>query len=83
MGTKNKLIVNVRDLNVKMGDYYFLEEFVLFELGGVDVILGMTWLAALEESKFNWKTLAMTFSHHDQRFTMKGDLNLCKHIILS
>lgn len=48
---------------MNMGDYNFSWEFFLFELAGVDFILGMTWLATLGEIKVSWRTLTVSFSH--------------------
>jgi len=38
-----------------------MKHFFLFELGSVDVILEVDWLAKLGEVKLNWKTITMSF----------------------
>jgi len=53
-GCCKEVIVSVEKCSIK-------EKFYLFELGRVDIILGVTWLAALEDVKVNWRTLTMTF----------------------
>ena len=53
-------------VKVKLGNYRFEETFFLFELGGVDMILGVAWLATLGEVKVNWKTLTMNFCINGQ-----------------
>nr|KYP48846.1 hypothetical protein KK1_029489 [Cajanus cajan] len=50
-----------KNLKIYMGNYKLFEEFFLFDLGGIDVILGITWLATLGEVKVNWRTFNMTF----------------------
>ena len=42
-----------RNLGLELGNYMVKETCYLFELGGVDVILGVSWLAKLEEVKAN------------------------------
>ena len=46
---------------VKLEKHIIKERFYLFELRGVDVILGVTWLTSLGDVKVNWRTLTMTF----------------------
>ena len=53
-----------RNVMVKLGDYTLKETYV-FDLGAVDVILGVAWLASLGEVKVNWRTLT-NFSHLGQ-----------------
>ena len=52
--------------------------FFLFDLGGVDVILGMTWLASLGEVQHNWKTLTMSFRYQGSPTQIKGDYSMQK-----
>lgn len=42
-----------RNLEVQLGDYLFKGEFFLFDLGEMDMILGVAWLATLGEVKAN------------------------------
>jgi len=58
-----------------------VKETFLFELGGVDLILGMTWLASLGEVKVNWRTLTMSFNTVDHQVQIKGDLTLTKKVV--
>jgi len=50
-----------KEVIVKLEKHIIKERFYLFELEGVDVILGITWLASLGDVKVNWRTLTMTF----------------------
>jgi len=52
-----------KNLKVQLGPYMMEGDFFLFDLGGVDLILGVAWLATLGEIKANWQTLSMSFIH--------------------
>jgi len=65
-----------------MLSHHVVEEmFYFFQLGGVDLILGVTWLASLGEVQVNWKTLAMSFSEKGDKVQIKGDPTLKKRVI--
>lgn len=64
-----------------MGNHELLENFFLFELGGVDVISEGAWLATLGEVKVNWKTLTMQFMCHGQMVEIKGDPGLSRTLV--
>lgn len=70
-----------RQLGVQLETYAFTGEFFVFELGGVDVILGVAWLATLGDVKVNWRTLTMTFLSHGTAVEVKGDPSLAKALI--
>lgn len=55
-----------RSVEVQLGDHVVKDNFFLFELGGVDLILGVAWLS-LGEVKVNWKTLTMSFMASGQQ----------------
>ncbi|WVZ26428.1 hypothetical protein V8G54_004972 [Vigna mungo] len=58
------------------------EKFYLFDLGGVDVILGVAWLARLArlgEMKVNWGELTLRFESEEKEVEIQGDPTLtCK-----
>lgn len=70
-------------MEVQIGDSAVTGEFFLFELGGVDVILGVAWLATLGEVKVNWRTLTMTFMSQGKVVEVRGDPSLVKTLISS
>ena len=53
-------------------------DFHLFNLGGVDVILGISWLETLGEVKVNLRTLCMSFEQNGKKMSLQGDPSLCK-----
>lgn len=54
---------------------------LVFELGGVDLILGVSWLATLGDIKANWQSLTMQFQTKQGPVEIKGDPSLGKFII--
>lgn len=50
-----------------------VEEFLLFELGTTDVVLGYSWLATLGETQINWGCHTLSFKIHNQWVTLVGD----------
>ncbi|XP_052727710.1 uncharacterized protein LOC128195001 [Vigna angularis] len=57
------------------------DKFYLFELGGVDVILGITWLASLGEIKVDWGQLIMKVAHGGEEVEIKGDPALTRRLV--
>jgi len=53
----------------------------LFELGGVEIILGVAWLAKLGGVRLNWKTLSMSFMDQGRMIYIKGDPSLSKKMV--
>lgn len=43
------------------------EDFYLFDLGGVDIILGIAWLAKLGEVVINWRDMTTSYNLADKR----------------
>lgn len=56
--------------------------FVLFEMNGMDVILGTVWLEALWKITVDWKKQVMKFKLGYQVVKLIGDLILRKTLIL-
>lgn len=73
-GCCNNIIIQLENLEVK-------EKFYLSEIGGVDLIMGVTWLASLVEVKINWKILTMSFGHGEREVLIKGDPTLTKRVV--
>lgn len=53
-----------KTVQFQLADHQLVNDFFLFELGGVDVSHGIAWLETLREVKTNWKTLTMFFAHN-------------------
>lgn len=54
------------------------EEYLLFELGTIDVVMGYTWLAKLGETRINWGLHTMKFQVNDTWVAICGDPALLK-----
>lgn len=55
-----------------------LQDCYVFALGGVDIILGVAWLAILGDVKVNWETMSMVFDWKGMNVVLKGDLASCR-----
>ncbi|XP_010463160.1 PREDICTED: uncharacterized protein LOC104743813 [Camelina sativa] len=54
----------------------FTTDFVVLELGPIDIILGVYWLRTLGDCQVNWQKHKMSFLHKGQMVTLKGELDL-------
>lgn len=66
---------------VCMGDVEITEKFYLFELGGVDMILGVEWLAKLGEITVDWGKSTMSFWQGEKKRTITRDPRLERRVI--
>ncbi|XP_023633382.1 uncharacterized protein LOC111829008 [Capsella rubella] len=55
-----------------------VDEFLLFDLGTTDVVLGYSWLATLGDTKVNWKLQTLGFKLLDEWVTLVGDPSLIR-----
>lgn len=53
-------------------------EFLLFELGDTDMVLGYTWLATLGETRINWGLHILRFQVGENWVTLASDLSLLR-----
>ncbi|GAU51237.1 hypothetical protein TSUD_52210 [Trifolium subterraneum] len=60
------------NLGVSIEDIPFRLNAQLFELGVVDMVLGMEWLQTLGDMIVNWNKHTMSFWYHKQWVTLKG-----------
>ncbi|XP_073035244.1 uncharacterized protein [Primulina eburnea] len=70
-----------RELEVDLGQCRVKIEGYLFELGGIDLILGVDWLRTLGDVLLNWNKMEMRFSWDDQTVVLRGDPTLSRSII--
>lgn len=54
------------------------EDFYLFDLGGVEIILSVVWLAKLEEVVINWKKMTIGYNLVGKRVRAKGNPKLSR-----
>ena len=65
-------------VELMLGDWKIVDEFLPLELGGVDAILGMQWLYSLGTTEVDWKNLKLTFTHEGKKVKIQGDPSLTK-----
>lgn len=66
---------------MKLGDVAVEEEMYVFELGVVDVILGIAWLAKLGEIVINWREMSMQYVVAGEKMIIKGDPALSRQLV--
>nr|KYP35791.1 hypothetical protein KK1_043163 [Cajanus cajan] len=71
------------NVQISMGDYTMTGEVFIFDLGGVDIILGVGWLMTLGEIKVNWRNLQMNFVQQGRPVTIHGDPSQSKEMIIA
>ncbi|WVZ21137.1 hypothetical protein V8G54_008459 [Vigna mungo] len=75
LGDRCKRITQGRceKVRIRLDEVELEEEFHVFELGGVDVILGVAWLAKLGVVKTDWADMVMEYDVGKKRIWIKGD----------
>ncbi|MCI07756.1 RNA-directed DNA polymerase (Reverse transcriptase), partial [Trifolium medium] len=61
-----------RKVEMCIGDFKLKPEMHLFELGGIDVVLGIEWLKTLGDTITNWKQQTMSFWQDKKWITLQG-----------
>ncbi|KOM56053.1 hypothetical protein LR48_Vigan10g194500 [Vigna angularis] len=68
-------------IRVELGDATVEEEFFVFELGEVDVILGVAWLGNLGEVRVNWGEMTMIYNVDGRKIKIRGDPTLARQLV--
>ncbi|KAD4179502.1 hypothetical protein E3N88_28093 [Mikania micrantha] len=74
LGDSHIVFVTQRCLNisVKIGTYSFFLNALVFDMGSLDLILGMEWLKSLGVVVHDWQQASMTFIHQGMEIQLKG-----------
>lgn len=67
--TCNKMIT---DLPMRLSDYEFKADFYVVDMGDMDVVLGMTWIHAIEELTLNIKHMELQFEVNGRKHVLKA-----------
>jgi hypothetical protein len=59
-------------VSLTLGTNCFEIDALVLELGGLDVILGVSWLSTLGKVVMDWKDLTMQFLHQGEMVTLQG-----------
>lgn len=70
------LVVELGTVTVEVDGY-------LFKLGGVDLILGVSWLETLGEVLVDWGKMTMKFWQGGQQVMIEGEPSLCYNQFLN
>ncbi|XP_073121973.1 uncharacterized protein [Henckelia pumila] len=70
-----------KDLEVDLGLCQIQIEGYLFELGGLDLILGVDWLRTLGDVMLNWANMQMRFTWKGQTVLLQGDPTLSRSVV--
>lgn len=55
-----------------------MENFLVVDLGSIDVVPGMQWLSTLGSMEVDWGRLTMIFRRGSKIVVLKGDLSITK-----
>lgn len=61
-----------RRVRLVLGSNEFEIDALVLGLGGLDVVLGVSWLSTLGKVVMDWKDLTMQFWHNGEMMTLKG-----------
>lgn len=64
-----------KGVSMKMGEIEIIIDALVLELGGLDMVLGVSWLSTLGKVVMDWKTLTMQFFHGNQLVKLQGQGN--------
>ena len=65
-------------VELMIGEWKVIDEFLPLELGGIDAILGMKWLNSLGITEVDWKNLILSFMYQGKKVIIRGDPSLTK-----
>nr|KYP71834.1 Retrotransposable element Tf2 [Cajanus cajan] len=68
-GRCNGVLVELDELQIIIDSY-------VFDVGDVDLILGVEWLATLGKVTTDWKKQIMEFNYEGKKIQLKGEVNL-------
>ncbi|KAK6152940.1 hypothetical protein DH2020_012579 [Rehmannia glutinosa] len=80
-GQRKEILGSCTNIDIVVGPATFQVTCFVFPLGGVDVILGISWLATLGDAKANWAMMTMDFWADGQHVSLRGDQSLVRREI--
>lgn len=71
-GYRVKFAEQCPEIKVEMGEFECQIRALVFDIGKLDLILGMDWLRTLGEVWYDWESRRMRFWHHGKRIELVG-----------
>jgi hypothetical protein len=62
-------------VKMQLGPIEIVVDAWVLELGGLDMVLGVSWLSTLGKVVMDWKALSMQFMHDKQLVKLQGQGN--------
>ncbi|KAJ9550331.1 hypothetical protein OSB04_014376 [Centaurea solstitialis] len=74
LGDEHKVLVTRKCVNlpIVLDECEFTIDALLFEMGNLDMVLGIAWLKTLGEVIHNWELHTMRFKYHDREVCLTG-----------
>lgn len=74
LGDGHKVVAEgiCKGVRMKLGMIDIVVDVLVLELGGLDMVLGVTWLSTFGEVVMDWKLLTMQFVHKNQLVKLQG-----------
>lgn len=61
-----------KGVRINLGPMVIMVDALVLDLGGLDVVLGVSWLSTLGKVVMDWKALSMQFWHKDELVVLQG-----------
>ncbi|PNY02508.1 retrotransposon-related protein [Trifolium pratense] len=61
-----------KGVSINLGTMIVVVDALVLDLGGLDVVLGVSWLSTLGKVVIDWKALSMQFWHNDEMVALQG-----------
>ncbi|PNX55392.1 hypothetical protein L195_g049021, partial [Trifolium pratense] len=61
-----------KGIQINVGSMIVIVDAFVLELGGLDVVLGVSWLCTLGKVVLDWKDLTMQFWYNGQKVVLQG-----------
>lgn len=61
-----------KGVRINLGPMVIVVDALVLDLGGLDVVLGVSWLSTLGKVVMDWKALSMQFWHKDELVMLQG-----------
>ncbi|KAL4567507.1 hypothetical protein LXL04_023092 [Taraxacum kok-saghyz] len=75
-GTTVRMSEICNDLSLTVGNYHCTINALVYDLGALDMILGIAWLGTLGDVTFNWQLQELKFWHHNSLVHLCGITSL-------